>query len=89
MSSDGAIAWVEGFLHLVQGFLLAGLLFGLAFALIGVQRLDPAARQWPNPGFRLLLLPGMSVLWPLFVVRWWRGTPPPVERTAHRRAVGP
>ena len=48
-----------------------GLLFGLAFVAIGIQRIDPAVRGtgW---GFRLLVLPGVVALWPLLAMRWLR-----------------
>lgn len=51
------------------GYLLAGLLFGLAFVTVGVSRLDPAARG-TSPAFRLLILPGCVALWPVLAVRW-------------------
>lgn len=85
--SDPWVWLISLWLDLVTGYLLAGLLFGVAFVIFGVQRIDPAARTWPNPGFRMILLPGLSVFWPLFVHRWWRGLPPARERTAHRDAV--
>jgi hypothetical protein len=89
VSSQAIEAVVATVLHLVQGYLLAGVAFGMLFVIFGVQRVDPEARHWPNLGFRLLLLPGLSVFWPLFAVRWWRGSPPPRERTAHRAIVKP
>jgi len=48
-----------------------GLLFGLAFVALGIQRIDPAARgtSW---GFRLLVLPGVVALWPFLALRWLR-----------------
>jgi hypothetical protein len=33
---------------------------------------------------RLLLLPGVVALWPLFATRWITGAPDPVERNPHR-----
>jgi hypothetical protein len=72
----------------VRGDLLVGLLVGVPFVCLGVQRIDPAARDGFHPGFRLVLLPGVSLFWPL-LRRWWQGTPPPRERTAHRRLVRP
>lgn len=66
-------------------YLGIGILFALAFVLAGVQRVDPQAAHgtW---GFRLLLLPGATFLWPLLAQRWFRGRcEPPVEHTAHRR----
>lgn len=35
--------------------------------------------------FRILLIPGLSIFWPLFAVRWVRGKHRPEEQNAHRR----
>jgi len=68
------------------GYAGVGLVFGVAFALFGAQRLDPAAAggTW---GFRVLLVPGAAALWPLLLTRWVRGSAKPVERNAHRDAA--
>ena len=61
-----------------------GLIFAVLFVWIGVQRLDSEA-QGSSTGFRLLILPGVTVFWPMFLLRWTRGTAePPVERNPHR-----
>ncbi len=66
----------------------AGLLFGLWFVLRGVNRVDPAARG-STRGWRVLILPGVTALWPLFVLRLARGLDkPPEEHNAHRDAAG-
>ncbi len=54
--------------HAVLAYLLAGALVALAFVLVGVDRLDPAARR--AIAFRPLLLPGATLLWPVILVRW-------------------
>lgn len=68
------------------GYAGVGLVFGVAFALFGARRLDPAAAEgtW---GFRALLVPGAAALWPLLLARWVRGNAKPVERNAHRDAA--
>ena len=43
---------------------------GVAFLLFGLDRLEPAACG--AYGFRPLLLPGLLLLWPLVLWRWWR-----------------
>lgn len=50
------------------GYLAAGLAFAGVFAARWAGHLDPAAANgtW---GFRLLLLPGATLLWPYLVVR--------------------
>jgi hypothetical protein len=71
----------------LAAYALAGATFAVSFAAFGVTRLDPAARG-ATLGFRLLILPGASALWPLLLRRWLRGDPtPPRERNAHRRAA--
>jgi len=61
-----------------------GLIFAVLFVWIGVQRLDSEA-QGSGVGFRLLILPGVTAFWPMFLLRWTRGTAePPVERNPHR-----
>jgi hypothetical protein len=49
-------------------YALVGLLFAGPFVARGVERLDPAARggTW---GFRLILVPGVMLLWPWLWVR--------------------
>jgi hypothetical protein len=75
------------FLILLGTYLACGLLFALPFALAGVKRIDPRAARgtW---GFRLLMIPGAMVFWPLLLRRWVGGlTSPPEECTTHRRAA--
>jgi hypothetical protein len=65
-------------------YLGLGLVFALGFAFRWVNRTDPVAAHGTS-GFRLLLLPGATLLWPLLLRRLLRGdSRPPVERTAHR-----
>ena len=75
------------FLILMGVYLLCGLVFAAPFVLAGVGRIDPHAAHgtW---GFRLLIMPGTILLWPLLAQRWLRGVhEPPEERNAHRCAV--
>ena len=56
-------------------YVAAGALFAAAFVTWGVGRVDPAARAGTR-GFRLIILPGATALWPLLAVRWFaRRTP--------------
>jgi len=64
-------------------YVLAGLLFAVMFLLAAVARLDPGVAAAPKT-LRLLLLPGVAALWPLFASRWIRGAKPPIERNPHR-----
>jgi hypothetical protein len=66
-----------------------GLVFAVPFLWSGVQRLDSEA-QGSGVGFRLLILPGVAVFWPMFLDRWRRGiTEPPVETNPHRLSGKP
>jgi hypothetical protein len=65
-------------------YLAAGLAFAVPFAWRGVDRLDPLAHG-STPGFRVLIVPGVAMLWPLLAVRLFAGaSEPPEEWTAHR-----
>jgi len=68
-------------------YLTSGLVFAVPFLLAGVKRIDPHAAHgsW---GFRLLILPGTMVFWPLLLKRWASSVKePPEENNAHRRAA--
>ena len=67
-------------------YLARGLLFAVAFAARGVDSLDPAASE-STRGFRILIVPGAMILWPLLLRRWLRGSPQPAENNAHRAAA--
>ena len=45
-----------------------GLLVGVLFLVVGIERVDPAARG--AYAFRPLLLPGATLLWPWVLRRW-------------------
>lgn len=81
-------AWEVVATWLVRGlgfYLVAGLLFGVAFVARGLGRVDRGA-SGATLGFRLIVLPGVVALWPLLMRRWLVGSgAPPVETNAHRR----
>ena len=61
---------------LAQGvaiYAVLGCVFAVAFALRGARAVDPVA-QHATAGFRLLVLPGAALLWPLLARRWWLAT---------------
>jgi hypothetical protein len=71
----------------VTAYVGAGCLAAAPLVLAGIPRLDGAAREatW---GFRVIIVPGVVLLWPWLVARLIGGaTMPPVERNAHRRAA--
>jgi hypothetical protein len=77
-----AIAWA------LEGYALAGLVFAASFLPRGIGQVDPRMHASPV-AVRLIVLPGVVAFWPLFLRRWLKGTPVPVERNAHRQAARP
>jgi hypothetical protein len=76
---------IAPFLLILTGiYLISGFVFAIPFAFVGVDKIDPHAAHgtW---GFRLLIMPGTILLWPLLARRWFKGVhEPPEERNAHR-----
>lgn len=70
----------------VEAYLAAGLLFALVFLPRGVLAIDGGLRASPAT-VRVLLVPGMTLLWPIFLRRWITGRGAPAERNAHRDAA--
>lgn len=63
------MAGAESIILVVKLWGLAGLAVACAFLTRGIQSIDPDARG--AIGFRPLLVPGIMVLWPLVLWRWW------------------
>jgi len=69
---------------LLEIYLGLGLLFAIFFVSKGVGNIDPTAKAG-TVGFRILIIPGVMVFWPLLAKRWWQGaTEPPKEKNQHR-----
>ena len=66
-----------------EAYVLVGAAFALIFLPRGVTRLDPRVAAAPKT-LRLLILPGIVALWPLFAWRWIAGTHEPLEENPHR-----
>ena len=66
------MSWAVTLAQALGVHLVFGLVFGLVFLVAGLERVDPASRgsSWR---FRLLILPGLALLWPLMALRWARG----------------
>jgi len=60
-------------LILVALYLAAGLVFAIFFVTRGVTRIDESAvgSKW---GFRLIIIPGTMVFWPLLLRKWLKAT---------------
>ena len=80
---EALVSWLLGALGI---YLTIGLLVAIPFAFKGAKTIDPAASEgtW---GFKLLIIPGTMVFWPLLLTRWLGGKPQPEECSAHRRAA--
>lgn len=63
--------WAERLVFGLECYMLIGFGFALFFTWLGIGRVDPAARE-SGLGFRLILLPGATALWPLLLARWAR-----------------
>jgi hypothetical protein len=58
----------EAFVTALAVYAVLGLLFGIFFVTALVQRMDPAAKG-AGLAFRLMILPGTALLWPLLAAR--------------------
>jgi hypothetical protein len=68
-------------------YALAGVVFAVLFLPRGVVQVDPRVAG-ASKTLRLLILPGVAALWPVFAWRWIAGAPEPVERNPHRAKAG-
>lgn len=68
---DSVNAAVSVGLLLTGGYAGLGLVFAAAFHAVGLKRFDHGARGagW---GFRLIITPGIVVLWPVLLALWMR-----------------
>lgn len=76
--------FAKAFVYTLAVYAGLGLVFAVPFVWSGVERLDSEA-QGSGIGFRLLILPGVTAFWPMFLYRWTRRiAEPPVEKNPHR-----
>ncbi|MBO6508616.1 hypothetical protein [Roseibium sp.] len=59
----------EFLLDLGRYYLMAGGVVAALFLVIGVDRVEPSARG--SYAFRPLLIPGICLIWPLVLYRWF------------------
>ncbi len=55
----------------MAAYLVAGVVFAVPFIRKGAGAVDPAARGG-TVGFRILITPGVVVLWPTLLAKWRR-----------------
>jgi hypothetical protein len=79
-----AVGGAELIIFLSKGYVVCGLIFAVPFLLLGIQRVDPAAKN-STMFFKLMVLPGVTLFWPLMLTRLLRGKEQPTECNAHRR----
>ena len=60
----------ESIIMLVKGWAIIGLAVSALFIFWGIDRVDGAAKD--AYAFRPLLVPGIVVIWPLVLWRWWQ-----------------
>ena len=70
-----------------EAYALAGVGFAVLFLPCAITRVDHRVEESPKT-LRLLILPGVAALWPLFAWRWMAGASAPAERNPHRTKAG-
>jgi len=71
---------------LIESYIVIGLAFAAVFLPVAAARVDPRLARSPWT-VRLLILPGVAALWPVFARRWVSGAAAPDERNPHRDAA--
>lgn len=56
-------------LIIVAIYLLLGFVFAILFVITGVEKIDEGAKG-AGLGFRLIIVPGSAVFWPLLLKKW-------------------
>jgi hypothetical protein len=82
-----SLALAQFIVALFEMYMLAGVVLAALFLPRAVTRLDPRVADAPVV-LRLMILPGVVALWPLFAWRWLSGASAPVERNPHRSKAG-
>jgi hypothetical protein len=63
---------------------MIGFVFSVPFAFRGVDQIDPVAKNG-SLGFRMLIIPGCLLFWPLLLWCWWFRKVPREEWSEHRK----
>ncbi len=79
-----AVTIAQWIIVIVKGYLVLGLIFAIPFIVFGIHKVDPSSKDSSIP-FRLMVLPGITLFWPLMLTRLLRGREKPTECNAHRK----
>ncbi|NOT42216.1 MAG: hypothetical protein HOP13_17205 [Alphaproteobacteria bacterium] len=66
------VEWAQSVVNAVGVYFAIGVAFAFVFLGFGLRRLDPIAAAGPLR-FKLLIAPGLAVLWPIMIMLWARG----------------
>ena len=86
---DASLPLVRAVVDGLRAYVSVSVVIATLISVFGVQRIDSSAKGWRNMVCRVLIIPGLSLLWPWLIKRLWFGAPPAVERNAHRLAARP
>jgi len=64
---------IDIILWLAAAWLICGLLFAIPFVIKGVNAVDEGAHG-SSTGFRIIIIPGVMVFWPLLLKKWRKAT---------------
>lgn len=67
-------------LILIVTYVACGLLFAIPFVIKGVDKIDEAAHGG-SIGFRIIIIPGAMVFWPLLLKKWLNNAKHPTQST--------
>lgn len=67
-----SVEWAEAVVGIIALYAAIGVAFAVVFLWAGLRRLDPVAADGPFR-FKLLIAPGIAVLWPAMMLLWVRG----------------
>jgi hypothetical protein len=60
---------LEIIISIIGIYLICGLLFSIPFVIRGVTKIDEGA-QGTKLGFRIIIIPGTVIFWPLLLRKW-------------------
>jgi len=72
---------IEMVLMLIALYLLSGFIFAIAFVIKGITVVDEGAHGG-SAGFRIIILPGVILLWPVLLRKWINAKPTSHDETA-------